>query len=311
VTDNSAVLLPAHPHHRHGWWWKTLLAGSGLWVLTILVTGFTLNVNLLPTLILLGSFLVPFCVMLFVVERVTGSVSTLQVILLFFVGGICGVLGASLLESNLHANLGIYVAVGFIEELVKALILVVGTRRVFPKTAVQGALLGATVGAGFSAFESAGYAFNAAITTQGINLESLLQTEAIRAILTPVGHVVWTAIIGAVIFGVTRSVNRARAAISIVVAYAGVSLLHALWDSLSGISSFVALLLTGNASVVLEYGFLPPNAAAAVSSLATALYILGILVAAAVGMVALIVVVRRQRALPEIDSTAAATEAPV
>jgi len=24
-----------HPHHLHGWWWKTLLAGLGLWIVTI------------------------------------------------------------------------------------------------------------------------------------------------------------------------------------------------------------------------------------------------------------------------------------
>src|ERR1700759_4441925 len=113
--DPIAVL---NPHHRRGWGGKTLLIGFVLLVATILVTVVTSNTNLIPTLILLGSFLVPFCVVLFVIERVTGTVSTLQVILLFFVGGVCGVLGASLLEADLHPSTLLYVAVGLIEELV-------------------------------------------------------------------------------------------------------------------------------------------------------------------------------------------------
>lgn len=292
--------LAVHPHHRHGWWWKTLLAGLALWVLTILVTAFTSNVNLIPTLILLGSFLVPFCVVLFVIERVTGTVSTLQAVLLFFVGGVCGVLGASLLESNLHPSALLYVAVGLIEEFVKIFILVIATRATMPKTRVQGALLGATVGAGFAAFESAGYAFNAAITSQGIALVPLLQTEVVRAILAPVGHVVWTAILGAVIFGAARGGARFRLSGGIVVTYIGVSLLHALWDSMSGISSIVALVLTGNAMQVLEYGFLPNGAAQTVSSLATVLYIVGIAVAALIGIIALRLALRPPRSERQI-----------
>jgi len=187
-----------HPHHHHGWWWKTLLTGLALWILTIVVTIVTGNTNLIPTLILLGSFLVPFCVVLFAIERVSGSVSSLQLVLAFFIGGIFGVLGASLLEVNLHQSYWLYLLVGLIEELVKGILLVIIGWRVVPKTATQGALLGATVGAGFAAFESAGYAFNAAITARGIDLVSLLQTEVLRAILAPVGHVLWTAVLGAV-----------------------------------------------------------------------------------------------------------------
>ncbi|MCU1549849.1 MAG: protease PrsW [Glaciihabitans sp.] len=305
VSVDAPPVVDAHRHHRHGWWWKTLLVGLALWALTVVVTGITLNANLIPTLILLGSFLVPFCVVLFVVERVTGTVSTLQVVLLFVVGGVCGVLGASLLEANLHASLWIYVGVGLIEELVKGVILIVAGARVRPKTRLQGALLGATVGAGFSAFESAGYAFNAAISSQGINLVSLLQTEMIRAILAPVGHVLWTAIFGAVLFGffsADRGRSRLRWGLGLIVAYLGVSLLHSLWDSMSGISSFLALLVTGNTVQVIEYGFLPASAAQEVSSLATVLYIIGLAVVSAVGAFTLWRVARTRGArTPELS----------
>jgi RsiW-degrading membrane proteinase PrsW (M82 family) len=290
-----------HPHHRHGWWWKTLLLGFLLWAVTIVVTVITRNTNLIPTLILLGSFLVPFCVVLFVVERISGTVSILQTILLFFVGGVCGVLGASLLEADLHPSLLLYGAVGLIEELVKAIILVVATRTTIPKTRVQGALLGATVGAGFAAFESAGYAFNAAISSHGIALIPLLQTEVVRAILAPVGHVAWTAILGAVIFGASRDGARFRLSGGIALAYLGVSLLHATWDSLSGISSLLALIFTGNAIQVLRYGFLPAHAAQTVATLAAVLYVVGLVVAGIVGLVALRFAIRGRRPRPEVS----------
>lgn len=284
-----------HPHHHHGWWWKTLLAGLGVWVITIIVTAVTKNSNLIPTLILIGSFLVPFCVVLFVLERVTGTISTLQLILAFFVGGIFGVLGASLLEAELKQGVWVYILVGLIEEFVKAVLVVIFGWRAAPKTAAQGALLGATIGAGFAAFESAGYAFNAAITTQGIDLVSLLETEVVRAILAPVGHVLWTAIIGAVIFGSARLRPRFRWSWWILLAYGIAALLHALWDSSSEIASAIALLVNGRAMEELEHGFLLSRTADQIEALSTILYILGIALTAVLGVLVLLFTLRHYR----------------
>lgn len=283
-------------HHHRGWWWKSLLAGLALWVATVAVTVATLNSNLIPTLILLGSFLVPFCVMLFVMERIAGNISTLQVIIAFFIGGICGVLGASLLEADLAPSLASYLGVGFIEEFVKALLLVIIGWRVMPKTASQGALLGATVGAGFAAFESAGYAFNAAITAQGIGLVMLLQTEVLRAILAPVGHVLWTAILGAAIFGAARGRTHFRLSFSILAAFVGVSLLHALWDSSNGLAALVALFLTGASHQQTEFGFISSATETNAENLATVLYISAMVVTALIGIITLWRIVRHHRA---------------
>ncbi|BDZ44772.1 hypothetical protein GCM10025866_06810 [Naasia aerilata] len=134
----TAVAVPSVRTARHGWWWKALLVGIALWVLTTVVTIVTRNSNLIPTLILLGSFLVPFCVVLFVAERITGNMTAIQVVLAFFVSGVFGVLGASLLEADLRASTLTYVFVGFIEEFVKGVVLVVIGRSVVPKTGRQG-----------------------------------------------------------------------------------------------------------------------------------------------------------------------------
>jgi protease PrsW len=285
VLTEDAIQYPHH--HHHGWWWKTLLAGLALWIVTVFVTAVTRNTNLIPTLILLGSFLVPFCVVLFVIERVTGSISTLQLILAFFVGGIFGVLGASLLEADLQQTFWMFVLVGLIEEFVKGAILVIVGWRTEPKTVTQGALLGATVGAGFAAFESAGYAFNAAITTRGIDLFSLLETEVTRAVLAPVGHVLWTAILGAVIFGAAKQGRRFRWSWWILLTYVGVSLLHAAWDSSSEIASYFALVFNGRAMQEIKDGFLLTRTADAIEALSTVLYIVGLAITSAIGILLL------------------------
>jgi RsiW-degrading membrane proteinase PrsW (M82 family) len=283
----------AAPTRRHGWWWKALLAGFALWIASIAVTVSTLNANLIPTLILLGSFLVPFSVVLFAVERITGNLAPIHVIVAFFAGGIVGVLAASLLEADLHATTWIYLRVGLIEEAVKAVVLLIVGRNVVPKTPRQGALLGASIGAGFAAFESAGYAFNAAVTSGGIDLASMLQTEAMRSILTPVCHVLWTAILGAVIFGATGRATAYRFTGGVLIAFLAVVVLHGLWDSMGGIAALLAVVVTGNAVPALDYGFLRPGTDAAVSSLSSIFYFLGLAVVAVAGLVSLRLALRR------------------
>ena len=66
------------------------------------------------------------------------------------------------------------------------------------------------------------------VTTQGIDLASLLQTEVIRAVLSPVGHVLWTAILGAVLFGAAHGRPRFRWTWSVLLAYVIVAVLHGL-----------------------------------------------------------------------------------
>ncbi|GII99810.1 protease prsW family protein [Sediminihabitans luteus] len=260
-----------------GWWWKALIGGGALWLVTAAVTASTQNSNLIPTVILLGSFLVPFCVVLYVVERAQGSLDTLLLFMAFFVGGIFGVLGASILEQHLTPSWWVYVGVGAIEELVKILIfLVVGTY-VAERTALRGAWLGAVVGAGFAAFESAGYAFNAGLTRFGhIDLDAMLRTEAVRAVLTPVGHVLWTAILGAAIFGAASAAGRYKLTGGVALAYLAVTGLHALWDSMGFLSAYLAIKVTGGVQHVLAYGRLLPTAADNAGTYATIFYVVGL-----------------------------------
>ncbi|GAA3122431.1 MULTISPECIES: PrsW family intramembrane metalloprotease [Nonomuraea] len=223
-------------------WLRIFLTGLVLWLATVVVTGWTGNSNLVPTVVLFGSFLVPVTFVVWAYGRGRSPAVTVELLFqAFVIGGVLGVLGASLLESWLiRPSLLMYVLVGLIEEGVKLAALVFVTRRVARRSIKDGVVLGATVGFGFAAFESAGYAFNALFTSEGLSLSQLVETEVLRGILTPVGHGLWTAIAGGVLFAA-----RGRLSAPVVLTYLGVSLLHALWDSMSAIAIAITLVLTG------------------------------------------------------------------
>jgi protease PrsW len=158
-------------------WLEVFLGGLLLWVVSVAVTFWTGNPNLIPVVILLGSFLVPVTFVVYAFERHADQVLTTQRIFIAFVyGGVLGVLGASILETEfLKQPSGLtYVGVGLIEEAVKLAALWVVAVRLPRYTMRDGIVLGATVGLGFAALESAGYAFTALFTMQGLSLQGLV-----------------------------------------------------------------------------------------------------------------------------------------
>src|SRR5436853_5214715 len=87
------------PRRGRGWL-RTLLIGLGLFVVTTIVMVLTGNPNLYPTVILIGNFLVPVVFVAFLYDHQhISSLSLDTVATSFCVGGILGVLGASILES--------------------------------------------------------------------------------------------------------------------------------------------------------------------------------------------------------------------
>ncbi|MDI3387022.1 PrsW family intramembrane metalloprotease [Streptomyces sp. B-S-A8] len=242
-------------------WKRCLWTGLALWALTAIVTYTTQNSTLLPTLILLGSFLVPCVFALWAYERHGADLGVGTLLGCFLTGGILGVLGASVMEYYLlHPSLWMFVGVGLIEEAVKlgALMLLLRHRPQL-RGVRAGLVLGASTGFGFAAFESAGYAFNAALSTQGIDLQALIETEILRGILAPFGHGLWTAITGAVLLAYRRPDGRWRFAGPVLGTYLGVALLHALWDSMHGIAVSLVLLITTSHldSSLFAQGYLP------------------------------------------------------
>ncbi len=227
-------------------WTRIFVIGLVMWLATVLVTFATKNANLIPTIILLGSFLIPVTFVTYAFGHADQVITAQRIFTAFVYGGLLGVLGASILESAfLRQPSGLaYVGVGLIEEAVKLAALWLLARRLPRYTMRDGMVLGAAVGFGFAAFESAGYAFNALFTTTGLSLPNLVETEVLRGILTPVGHGLWTAILGGALFAAAARYGRPRLTRAVLGWYALAVLLHALWDTSRGIAMWLTLQLT-------------------------------------------------------------------
>jgi protease PrsW len=251
MTQTMLEAVPAAVE-TSGWWsrrpWlRMFLGGLGLWLATVVVTFATGNANLVPTIILLGSFLVPVAFVSYAFGHADEVVTAQRIFTAFVYGGVLGVLGASVLEAAVlrQPSGPADVGVGLIEEAVKGAALWLLARRLPRYTMRDGIVLGAAVGFGFAAFESAGYAFNALFTAGGPSLLNLVETEVLRGILAPVGHGLWTAILGGTLFGVAARRGRLRLGRAVLGWYVLVALLHGLWDASRGIAVWLTLLLTG------------------------------------------------------------------
>lgn len=254
------------PAQRFPNWRAVFLTGLVLWVASVLVTGLTANTNLIPTVVLLGSFLVPVTAVTWYLDHYRSEVLTVALVArAFVVGGILGLLASSILESWLLGDgVLVYAGVGLIEEGAKLLALIWIARRLTTYAVRDGVVLGAAVGFGFAALESSGYAFNALIVEQGghfvgLSLPNLVYTELLRGVLAPAGHGLWTAIGGGVLFGAARG-RHLRITGKVVLTYLFVSLLHALWDSMRGIALVLTAIFTSTPAQQVSgtYGVLVP-----------------------------------------------------
>jgi RsiW-degrading membrane proteinase PrsW (M82 family) len=176
------------------WFFGRVLLFVGLMYVafSIAMTQFQ-NENLIPGLMMMGSLAVPLAtVFLFFELNTPKNVSFAQVLMLVCVGGIVS-MSVSLIGFNVSALswLGASQA-GIIEEIGKVLAVFLICREQRYKYILNGLLFGAAVGAGFAAFESAGYAFRFLLQTH--SLETMNSVIHLRALLTPFGHVAWTAI---------------------------------------------------------------------------------------------------------------------
>lgn len=230
-----------NPPQRRTSWLRVLLIGLVLFIVTTIVMFWTNNPNLYPTVILIGNFLVPVTFVAFLYNHRHLSTLRLEsVAICFVVGGILGVLGASILESlllrgaanpNKGIPLGSGLLVGFIEEGCKIIALVILARRLRHTSEMDGLLLGGAVGMGFAALESTGYAFTVFLLSHGVVGTSIVET-VIRGLLAPFGHGVWTGVLGAILFRESSTSNHFRITLPVILAYIGVSVIHGLWDGL-------------------------------------------------------------------------------
>ena len=157
------------------------------------------NLNFLPAMIMLGAFAVPVSILIFFFEiNLFKNIPFYKVLEYFILGGALSLLLAILYFDIISVGELDYkgaLMVGLIEEAAKAVIVSLFLFKSKKSNYIlNGLLVGAAVGAGFAAFETAGYILKYGLSGGDA---AMLQIVKLRGFLAPGGHVAWAAIEGA------------------------------------------------------------------------------------------------------------------
>lgn len=158
------------------------------------------NANFLPAMIMLAAFAVPVTILIFFYEiNIFRNIPFYKVMKYFILGGALSLILTILFCSlDINTDISTFIGammVGLVEEVAKAAIVAFFLFKSKKSNYIlNGLLVGAAVGAGFAAFETAGY-----ILRYGLNggLSTMLGVIKLRGFLAPGGHVAWAAIEGA------------------------------------------------------------------------------------------------------------------
>jgi RsiW-degrading membrane proteinase PrsW (M82 family) len=189
------------------------------------------NINFIPGLIVVGAFAVPFTTLIFFWEmNAPQNIAIYKIVYVVFIGGILSLLVALVFYDILQNNIN-PITIGIVEELSKVVAVVFFVRSLKYKYVLNGLLLGAAIGVGFAAFETAGYALRALLSN---SFHMLYYTILWRSVFSPGGHVAWGALTGAAL---CRVQGDAKFQFKMVLKpkfflfFILVVTLHALWDS--------------------------------------------------------------------------------
>ena len=209
-TVGSSLTTPSlHPHMAvlpNPWvFFRVFLSSLVVYVLFHYGATHFENPLVIPALIFVGSFAIPFATLIFFFEINTPrNVSIVRLIQLVILGGSFSIL-LSLLLFKMTPLLGILGApsAGIVEEIGK-LCTVLATMRLIPMDRypfrLNALLFGAAVGTGFAAFESAGYALLSSFSLLGlmsgqvVDVSKMTSIITLRGVMSPFAHIVWTAI---------------------------------------------------------------------------------------------------------------------
>lgn len=213
---------------------RVFLILAAAYMLLYVCTFMFQNLNAVSGLILVGSFAVPFSLLIFFWEmNAPRNISIYEAAKMFFIGGTASLVLTLFLYSIFPVgNLDFTGAtvVGIVEEVGKLGVIIYFIKKLNPKLILNGLLIGATVGAGFAAFESAGYALNYGLAYGEEQMISVIFLRAWTAVGT---HVVWAAISGAALVYVKGNaplVNDHIFNARFLKLFAVPVILHSVWD---------------------------------------------------------------------------------
>ena len=195
------------------------------------------NDNLIPGLLVIGSFVMPFTLLILFFEvNVLRNVPLYQVLKLLFLGGVLSLVLSLFLYQWTKAGeaqgWGGAFGAGFVEETGKAAALLLVLNKSKYRWTLNGMLFGAAVGAGFAGFESAGYAFRLGGEAGSSGMLHIITTRAWLALLG--GHVLWTALVGGALWRVRGDQKFDWSMLQdmrFLRVFALAVLMHAIWDS--------------------------------------------------------------------------------
>ena len=235
-------------------WLQTLVGGA---ILLCLVEGTlvaTQSLNYVPSVLLLGAFLVPVAFVSYLYERLPEWEVPLPPLAVCFVwGGVLGTVVAGTLEYDLLRGLGVFalLGVGLIEEVAKLIFPLIFYFLGRYRSEGVGILLGVSTAMGFAALETMGYGFTTLLQSGG-NLGVLDEVLIARGLTSPAGHAAWTGLVCAVLWRERAKAGRAVVNGKVVGAFATAVILHVLWDALnlSSGTTFVGFLSLGLLSLL-------------------------------------------------------------
>jgi protease PrsW len=216
-------------------WFQIFVGGLILLFLVEWALATTHNLNYIPSVIVLGAFLVPVTFVSYLYERLQDwGVKLRPVVLCFLWGGVLGTVVAGVLEYQVAVTLGFVpkVGIGVIEELAKLIVPLIFYFLGRYRSEAAGIVLGVASGMGFAAFETMGYAFVSLLQSRG-NLVLVDWVLLLRGLLSPAGHAAWTGLVCAVLWRDRLKAGHAVLNWSVAAAFLTAVILHALWDILA------------------------------------------------------------------------------
>ena len=199
--NTTPELKDVDPHNASAWVYFKILVFFLIAYIPVRI-GFISygNANFLPAMVVLAAFAVPVTILIFFFEINIFRNIPFYKVMKYFVwgGGLSLILAILFFSLDLNTDISTYfgaLMVGLIEEVAKAAIVAAFLFKSKKSNYIlNGLLIGAAVGAGFAAFETAGYILRYGLSS---GLETMLGVIKLRGFLAPGGHVAWAAIEGA------------------------------------------------------------------------------------------------------------------
>jgi protease PrsW len=235
-------------------WFQILASGLVLLYLVERTLVATANPNYVPSVILLGAFLVPVTFTTYLYERLPDwDVPLPSIAVCFLWGGVLGTVVAGTLEYDVLRSLGFLpkLGIGLIEEGAKLIVPLIFYFLGRYRSEAAGIVLGVATAAGFAGLETMGYGFVSLLSSKG-NLGVLDEVLLVRGLTSPAGHMAWTGLVCAVMWRERLKAGHAVLNWRVLGAFLTAVVLHALWDTFASVksSTFIEFLSVGLLSLL-------------------------------------------------------------